>query len=121
MKTQLIAFTTATAIALTGLSAAPAQASPEDNLVKFLVGAVIIGAIVNEVNRNNTATVKPHTHYKRTNPTPRRHTAFVTRGKPAACKRSAYGKHGLKVWFRKSCMAKRGWEKHGNGVWHTHR
>jgi hypothetical protein len=120
MKTQVIAFTTAAAIALTSLTAAPAQASPEDNLVKFLVGAAIIGAIVNEANKSN-ATTQQHNTYKKPRPHKHRQTAFVTRGKPAVCKRSAYGKNGLKVWFRKSCMAKRGWEKHGNGVWHTHR
>jgi hypothetical protein len=120
MKTQLIAITTATAIAFTGLASAPAQAGSGGEFARFLVGAVILGAIANEVNKNNAPARQPRAHSNRPAPHVHRQAAAVTRGKPAQCKRSAYRDHSLKVWYRAKCMNKFGWERHNNGPWHTH-
>jgi hypothetical protein len=120
MKTQLIAFTTAAAIALTSLGSAPAQASPEDNLVKFLVGAAIIGTIVNEVNKNKQPVVNKHRHqYKPKPKQPRRYQAHYQQ-KPRKCLRQRMTNNGWKTFYAKRCMINKGWERHNGRGWHTH-
>ncbi|MFT5000495.1 MAG: hypothetical protein ACI861_001500 [Paracoccaceae bacterium] len=117
MKNKLIAITTAGAIALSGLTAAPAQAGSSDELARLLFGAAIIGIIVNEANNNAHVTVtknKPHRNKKK------RHHAHKKQ-KPRQCLRQRWTNHGWKKYFAKRCMAKHGWERHGNKGWHTHR
>ena len=118
MRTQLIAITTAGAIALSGLTAAPAKASPEDNLLKFLVGAVIVGAVINEANKKNKpAVVSNNRHHKKKK---NRHHAYKPQ-KPKQCLRQRWTDYGWKTFYAKRCMINNGWERHGNRGWHTHR
>lgn len=59
MKRQMIAFATATAIALSGL-AAPAEAKKKNNdMVKLLLGAAAVGLLLNQLNQGKAQAVAP--------------------------------------------------------------
>lgn len=59
MKRQLIAFATATALALSGL-AAPAEAkSKKNDVIKLLLGAAAVGLILNQMNQGKAQAVTP--------------------------------------------------------------
>lgn len=59
MKRQLIAFATATALALSGF-AAPAEARNKKNdMIKLLLGAAAVGLILNQMNQGKAEAVTP--------------------------------------------------------------
>ncbi len=60
MSRQLIAFTTAAALALSGFTAAPAEAKGKD-AIKLLLGAAAVGLLLNQLSKNNAqaATRRP--------------------------------------------------------------
>lgn len=122
MKTKLLAFITAGAIAVTGIT--PAQAGPNDDLVKFLVGATIIGVLVNEANKANqaaTVTRRAPAKVHRHPPKPKvvRHAAYYPR-KPNQCLRQRWTEYGWKTYYAKNCMKNRGWRRHDGLGWHKH-
>ena len=123
MKSKLLALVTIGAIATTGIT--PAQAGPNDDLVKFLVGATIIGVLVNEANKaNQAATVNraPTTHVHRHHvqkPKVVRHAAIYPR-KPNQCLRQRWTEYGWKTYYAKNCMKNRGWHRHDGLGWHKH-
>lgn len=118
MKSKLLAFVTIGAIATAGLAPAPARAGGDDGLVKFLVGATIIGILVNEANKANQAP-PPHVHPKRTQPRVVRHAAYYPR-KPNQCLRQRWTEYGWKTYYAKNCMKNRGWRRHDGLGWHKH-
>ncbi|MFQ5438164.1 MAG: hypothetical protein ACE5DK_04945 [Paracoccaceae bacterium] len=103
MKTKLIAIITAGAIASAGLSAAPAQADAATDLVKFMVGAAFIGAMVNAPNNNTqvVVTTRAHNH------------------KPRVCLRKRWTNHGWVAFYGRKCMNRHGWHRR-NGYWRHH-
>ncbi len=121
MKTQLIAITTAAAIAFTGLTAAPAQAGSGGEFARFLVGAAIIGVIASEVNKNNRPAVseRPHRYTPKPKKQPR-HRVYYQQ-KPRLCLRQRMTEFGWKTFYGKRCMANNGWERHDGRGWHAHR
>lgn len=56
MSRQLIALTTAAALALSGLTAAPTEAKGKDAL-KILLGAAAVGLLLNQLSKNNPQAV----------------------------------------------------------------
>ncbi len=60
MKRNLISLVTAAAIATAGISATPAQADPAEDLVKLLIGAAIIGAVIDSTNNGNSRVTVTH-------------------------------------------------------------
>lgn len=56
MSRQLIALTTAAALALSGFTAAPAEAKSKDAL-KLLLGAAAVGLLLNQLSKNNAQAV----------------------------------------------------------------
>ncbi len=123
MKTKLIAFVTAGAIAMTGITAAPVQADPADDLARFLIGAAILGIVVNEANKHNTnVTVSTNRGHKAHKPNKRRHANANQRHKPRQCLRQKWTHNGWKKFYNRRCMADFGWHKHRkNGRWHNAR
>jgi len=125
MKTKLIALVTATAISLTGLSAAPTQASEADNIVKFIVGAAVIGALVNAANqpRQRVVTrryvpapvVEPVRRYRPVPVAPTRHIVRARGHKPNRCLFQKWTPRGWKRFYGRKCMVRRGWEKDNRG------
>ena len=122
MKNKLIAITTAAAIALTGITAAPAQAGPNDELARFLFGAAVIGIIVNEANKHNTrVVVTTNKHHKvKKHKKHKKHLVYKS-NKPRQCLRQRWTNHGWKKFYNKRCMASKGWVRHDGFGWHTHR
>jgi hypothetical protein len=122
MKTKLIAIVTAGAIAMTSITAAPVQADQADDLARFLIGAAILGIVVNEVNKSNTnATVTTNRRHKVYKPNNRRHVK-ANQNKPRRCLRQRWTNHGWKKFYAKRCMQDFGWHKHQkNGRWHNGR
>ncbi len=105
MKTKLIALVTAGAIATAGIGAAPAQAGPNDDLARFLIGAAIIGMIANSANNPNT--------YVRRNPIIQPVT-HVHRHKPRTCLRQKWTSRGWVKFYARRCMLNHGWHKRGH-------
>lgn len=124
MKTKLIAFTTATAIAFSGITAAPAQAGPDEDLIRFLIGAAIVGVVINEANKNNQpVTVTTNNgHYKKKAKRKhhKKHHAHK-KNKPRECLRQRWTNHGWKTFYGKRCMINHGWTRHDGLGWHKHR
>lgn len=56
MSRQLIALTTAAALALSGFTAAPAEAKGKD-AIKLLLGAAAVGLLLNQLNQNKAQAV----------------------------------------------------------------
>jgi len=133
MKSKLIALITAGAIATTGISA-PAQADPAEDLARILIGAAIIGAIVNSSNNGNTystVTRRSHRHQPVVQPPrhrhqpviqpPRRHHTAVNHHKPRQCMVKRHTARGWKKVYRQRCMQRLGWHRHSGLGWHQHR
>ncbi len=122
MKSQLIALFAAGSIASTGISV-PTQARANDEFVKFLVGAAIIGAIASAANSfNNPATVTHGYHgnnHKVHKPKKNKHS-HVKRKKPKKCLRQRWTNHGWKTFYGKRCMQERGYHRHSGKGWHKH-
>jgi hypothetical protein len=131
MKTKLLAFVTAGAIATSGLTVTSAQAGPNDDLVKFLVGAAIIGAIASEANKaqkKQKVTRAPvHRPHRAQVQRPHRpqvqqphRQVRVSYNKPNTCLRQRWTQNGWKTFYAKQCMITRGWERHDGIGWHKH-
>ena len=118
MKSKLLAYVTMGAIATAGLAPAQARAGGDDGLVRFLVGATIIGILVNEANKANRAK-QPHPHPKQVKPRPVRHAAVYPR-KPNQCLRQRWTEYGWKTYYARNCMQNRGWHRHDGLGWHKH-
>jgi len=103
MKTKLIALLTAGAIATAGVSA-PAQAGPNEDLARFLIGAAIIGMIANSNNNNVTVRRAPIVQ-----PVTRVH-----RHKPRTCLRQRWTRDGWIKFYGRHCMLNHGWHLRGH-------
>jgi len=109
MKNHLIAAITAGAIATFGLSSAPAQAGPNEELARFLVGAVAIGILIDAANKSKAQPV-PMT--RRAPPPPRRRMVRVYEGKPRACLAERWtDRYGWVKFYRPRCMRRHGWQR----------
>ncbi len=112
MKTKLIAMVTAAAIASAGLvGASPAKAGPNDQLARFLVGAVALGILADSVNRANARERVVVT--RRVVIQPRRQVVRVYRGKPRQCLAQRWSPRyaGWVSFYRPNCMRRLGWHR----------
>jgi len=100
MKKKLTALVTAGAIVTAGLSATPASANQSQDLLRFVVGVAVIGAIINSANSNRP---RPSTQ----NYTP----------KPRVCLRQRWSRNGWLTYYDNQCMNNHGWDYYGNR-WH---
>lgn len=101
--------TIAAAVALTGMTAAPVQANNNEDLAKFLFGAVAIYAITQGVQNNKTTSTsrvhrtKPHVEPKR----PKRPTYKRIAPLPVQCLARFETAQGTQRYFGQSCLSKR--------------
>jgi len=118
MKTKLIAMVTAAAIASTGLvGATPAKAGPNEELARFLVGAVALGILVDAANRANARERVVVT--RRVVTQPRRKVVRVYRNKPRQCQAQRWSPRydAWVTFYRPNCMRRLGW-KRDVGPWY---
>lgn len=131
MKTKLIAIVSAIAFATTGLATAPAQADDANNIVRFLVGAAVIGAIVNAANQNNRRTYARSDEFEpeyrqryrqnyRTVPVQRQHIVKRRGNKPNTCLFQRWTQRGWKTFYGRRCMTRLGWNRDNRG-WYQNR
>jgi len=114
MKSRIISMIAAGAVATVGLSA-PAKA--DDELLRFIVGAAVIGAIVHSANNGNNVAVTHGNHHKPKIKKKHRKHAH----KPKQCLVRKWTNNGWKKRYDKNCMAHYGWHRHSGQGWHTHR
>jgi hypothetical protein len=123
MKSKIIAFITASAIATAGLSA-PVKA--DERFVQFLVGAAVLGAIASAANNGNPrVTVRTNQHHYRphnVNPRPHRQQRYRqhthVQQKPRQCLRQKWTNNGRKTFYAPNCMRQMGWHRHSGAGWH---
>lgn len=113
--------TMAAAVAFTGMTAAPVQANNNEDLAKFLFGAVAIYAITQGVKhekststskvhptRPHTDTKRPAPHSKPKHPTPHKHPTYARiTPLPVQCLAQFETAHGTQRYFGQSCLRER--------------
>ena len=67
MTRKLIATIAAAAIALSGLTATPAAALDDREVIKLLLGAAAVGVLVNELNKKNKKEIAAENAYRNNN------------------------------------------------------
>lgn len=117
MKSRIIAFITAGAVAATTLTA-PAKADPANDLLRLAIGAAVIGAIVHGANQNNQPQVKVTRGYN--DKKKKKRHAHGKNHKPRQCLVRKWTDHGWKKRYDRNCMAHYGWHRHSGNGWHTH-
>lgn len=122
MKSQIIAFITAGALATTSL-AAPVKADPADDLLRLAIGVAVVGAIVNSANQNDNKVVVTHGNQGQKHKVKKHKNKKVQRSakKPRQCLVRKWKNGGWKKRYDKNCMAHYGWQRHSGQGWHKHR
>lgn len=142
MKRNLISLVTAAAIATAGLTAAPAQADPAEDLVKLLIGAAIIGAVIDSTNNGNSrvtvtqGNTRPYASHRNNGHGNYRHNGHRTHGHnnnghrynghrqvqlPQQCVVYEHTRRGWIETYKPRCMARFGFEwRHGRWVYNRH-
>jgi len=120
---KMVALVTAAAIATASLSAAPTQASEADNFVKFIVGAAVVGALVNAANQNNrhapVRVTRRYTPVPQPVYQPTRHVVRARDHKPKRCLFQRWTRRGWKQFHGRKCMIRRGWSRDNRGWYQT--
>ncbi|GEM_PF-2360998 len=129
IKTRTIALVTATALSLTAVSATQTQANETDNIVRFIVGAAVIGALVNAANNSNRHAPAPVTRRYDPDPDPvyqpapvyhpTRHVVRARDHKPNRCLFQRWSRHGWKQFYGRKCMIRHGWSRDNRGWYQT--
>lgn len=142
MKRNLISLVTAAAIATAGMTAAPAQADPAEDLVKLLIGAAIIGAVIDSTNNGNSrvtvthGNTRPYVSHRNSNRhrhgshshshNGRNHNGHRHNGHrqvqlPQQCVVYEHTRRGWVETYKPRCMARFGFEwRHGRWVYNRH-
>ena len=106
-------------IAISAGFAAPAFAGADRNqLARILLGAVAVGAIAHQVNKNKKSreAVVHHNQYK-----PHQPRVVYDRHRPRTCLRKKYTQHGWKTFYSQKCL-KQHRNRHGDRDWnHNHK
>jgi hypothetical protein len=118
MTRKLIAFVTAGAIATAGLSA-PAKADPGQDIARLLIGAAIVGAIINSANNGDARVTVTHGNSRPGAGRPHAHRPPVVHHRPTPprqCLVRERTRHGWTERYAPRCMARFGW-KWERGGW----
>jgi len=107
MKTKFIAYVTAGAIAVTGMTAPSVQAGPNDDLFNFIAGATLLAIIASGVQNSAKPQATQSTQHRH-----KRHHRVAHRKPPKKCLRQRYTDYGWKKFYSHRCLQKHGYRGH---------
>lgn len=111
---KFVSAVVAGSIALTaGFSAPAAAGADSEQLARILLGAVAVGAIAHQVNKNSRSreTVVHHNDYQSYRPRVEHHNH-----RPKTCLRRKYTGHGWKTFYSSRCLEQHRHRRNGHNA-----